>query len=452
MPNLRLSDQEAADAAAFLAEDKNDQFTQNVPVIDNDILDDVVRVFLFKENTVAQTKSKLDSMRQEEKLQYAGKKLIGQYGCYSCHNISGFENYKPIGTELTAEGSKSVDKLDFGFIDIPHTRQAWFAQKLKDPRIFDRQRVRSADEKLRMPNFYFTDQEVEAITTAILGFVDDHPGKIPEQTVQAKYIAEGQQLIKQFNCQGCHIIEGAGGSIQPTVTKFLQMYEGKDEGEAVAVTGPFSPPNLIGEGKKVQPQWLFEFLHQPKTIRPWLTVRMPTYSFDSEQLNTIIKYFNALDNEPLPFPQIVDTHLTPEEYQAGEKLFSKDYFACAKCHIVGDTLPSGSPENWAPNFALAKERLKPEWLRQWILNPQDLLPGTKMPTFYDPEYFADSGPSDILNGDENMQIRILTNYILSLTDHTEEAPKDKKAAPTKGADASPVMDVQPDSDPVRNAN
>ena len=50
--------------------------------------------------------------------------------------------------------------------------------------------------------------------------------------------------------------------------------------------------------------------------------------------------------------------ISPEEFEAGAKLFSKDYFDCAKCHIVGTQMPGGSPENWAPDFALAGSRLE----------------------------------------------------------------------------------------------
>ena len=45
-----------------------------------------------------------------------GEKSIRHYGCYGCHNIDGFEDAKPIGVELTYEGSKPVNKFD---LDLP---------------------------------------------------------------------------------------------------------------------------------------------------------------------------------------------------------------------------------------------------------------------------------------------------------------------------------------------
>ena len=130
--------------------------------------------------------------------------------------IDGFENSKPIGTELTHEGTKDVHKLDFGHIhNIDHTNYSWFEQKLANPRIFDRGRVVASEDKLRMPNFYFTSEEIEAITTAILGFNSNKysDGMLIENLVDDKNVFKGYSLIQRYNCQGCHVIDGFGGQI-----------------------------------------------------------------------------------------------------------------------------------------------------------------------------------------------------------------------------------------------
>ena len=43
-----------------------------------------------------------------------GKKYVSYYGCGSCHSIPGLEDESKIGTELTYEGSKLIERLDFG--------------------------------------------------------------------------------------------------------------------------------------------------------------------------------------------------------------------------------------------------------------------------------------------------------------------------------------------------
>jgi len=153
---------------------------------------------------------------------------------------------------------------------------------------------------------------------------------------------------------------------------------------------------------------------------------MPTYDFDEEEINTAIKYFNFLDDEPFPFAEKIQPELSAEEMVAGEKMYSPDYFDCFNCHIRGTQMPGGTPDRWAPNLELAKERLKAKWIIDWIKNPQKLLPGTKMPMYFDPEYFDTSGPDDILDGDEHEQIRVLRDYLLVLPkDANLSSPNDQ---------------------------
>src|SRR5208282_1886587 len=193
MPNLRLSDQEAADIAAYLAtlhHDKTDQ--EALPEVKSDLLDsetveylkvtlpdaeaqqkindldDLIQMYFVDETTMpyyqdparmardeakladlqkqyqdtfddaidrqakklaadidavkarmAAAKQKVAAMTPVEKKNiFLGSRLVARYGCFACHDIHGFETAKPIGTELSEWGSKPVDKLDFGLVDI----------------------------------------------------------------------------------------------------------------------------------------------------------------------------------------------------------------------------------------------------------------------------------------------------------------------------------------------
>ncbi len=433
MPNLRLSDQEAADIVAYLTQERNTEFdNQVVPGMDPIILDDIALNFLTRVNTKEQANDKLVSMTSDQKLFFSGEKLISQYGCYACHNIKGFEDAKKIGTELTEEGDKSVNKLDFGYIHKEHTKIAWFEEKLKDPRIFDKHKEKAPGDKLIMPNFNLSQEEVESVTTAILGFVNTKTvakkskARTPENLFQEK----GADLIKQLNCQSCHIIEGEGRTIAPSIEEWLVKYEKETEADAAKYKDNMSPPDLHGIGKKLNTEFLFNFLHSPdQTIRPWLSVRMPSYTFNVDHLNMLIQYFQTIDGETRPYRDQVNTDLTKKEYTAAENLFSVENLDCQKCHVVGSKNPSGTKDTWAPDLSFAQQRLKPEWVIEWIKNPTSLMPGTKMPTFFDPDDFENSGPETILDGNENEQIRVLRNYLMSLADKKPDLKEKKKQTP-----------------------
>ena len=379
--------------------------------MNEELVGEIVVGFLGKTAPPSVARDRAAAMDLGEKLNYAGERLIRQYGCFGCHEIPGFETAKPIGTELTAIGHKPLHQFDFGFLHIEHTRYGWWTQKMKDPRSFDEHKELEPDLLLRMPNYGFTDQQVEAVVTVLAGFVepDEDLTKIVPRTPENLAIERGQQLVRTNNCQACHIIEGEGGSVAPTITDWLVRFRGQGAAAAEAATVGFAPPNLVGEGAKVQTDWLFAFLHEPSEIRPWLAARMPTFGFSASEINDLARYFSALDGQEFPFVERVEPALTAAELQAAEKLWSTDYFNCTTCHIQGGETPPGTPDRWAPDFALAGERLKPQWIIDWIADPQTLLPGTRMPTFY-----PQATPRDILGGDADHQIRVLRDYILTI--------------------------------------
>ncbi len=247
MPNLRLTNEDALDIAEYLVTLKAPAGfdTAALPKTDEKTLDQIALYFELSNHTLFDAKAELAKMDLHGKEVYAGKNLISHYGCFACHAIPGFEDAKPIGTELTEEGSKAVHRLDFGFIHLPHTRQDWFWQKLHTPRIFDRDRARGWEEKLRMPNFRFSDRELDQMVTTVLGFqqLNAASNVVKELSPREAAIERGRRLVKDHNCQGCHVIEGVGGSFR-----------------SVVADTSLAPPIIQGEGAKVQSDWLFSFL------------------------------------------------------------------------------------------------------------------------------------------------------------------------------------------------
>ena len=406
MPNLRLSDEEAAHIVSFLLSNRNEKFESlRAPHVEPAVVDDLALSFMTGKMRHDQAAAELEKMSPEARLEFVGHETIAQMGCFGCHDIKGFENSKPIGTELTLEGSKEIEKLDFGFIDIPRTRQAWFFQKLKEPRIFDRGKVKAYHEKLRMPQFDFTDEQAEALTLFILSLQKaEIPLEMKDRVdLKEEQVEAGRLLLAKFNCQGCHTLDGKEGAVRSLI---------EDKGNA--------PPTLFEEGKKVRENWLYDFLNQPTTIRPWLQYRMPTFGFDDLQLKTLVQYFNGLsDMEPsLGGDRVPAT--TPEELVAGKELFKQ--FQCIKCH---QSEPSAglSASFLAPDLVIAKDRLRPNWILAWLSDPQTLQPGTMMPAFF-PE--GQSPSKDILGGEAERQIKALRDYLMLFTHEDASSLKQTK--------------------------
>jgi hypothetical protein len=218
-------------------------------------------------------------------------------------------------------------------------------------------------------------------------------------------VYEGYKILNQNNCRGCHIIDGFGGQIADVI--------GIPE---------YSPPNLNTEGEKVQPSWLFKFLKEPTLIRPNLQVRMPTFNLSDDEWNAVITAFQDLDNNDLAFESDYHVNTRSDKYKAGEKL--QELGVCSNCHFYGTTFPKQSAETWAPNLALSKDRLRPEWLVKWLDDPQAIMPGTKMPAPYIPskEELEMSESRSVwgkelisMKGDRKEMLEALRDYNISIS-------------------------------------
>jgi hypothetical protein len=414
MPSLRLSPQDAEDVASYL-------------------------VTLKKQEPSAYPDA---AFMDDPKLKEEGKKWIRHFGCAGCHELSGFEDEGRIGTELTTEGSKPIERLDFALLTetaqrggkepitdpddlarLPEgpAKQPWydhkgfFEHKLAEPNIWDQGKIKPEEEKLRMPNLHLTKEQVRALTTFLMGS-QESALPITYQYKPLDYrrdIQEGWWVVRKYNCMGCHqLIPG-----QKTSLMALARYQEAQEQ---------LPPKLLTEGARVNPEWLLSFLANPSLsdtdtnrngIRPYLQVRMPTFSFSENELGKLVRFFQALSAQPFPYIPEQRPPLTAKETDMARSLFSSTAAPCLKCHATGD--PAHDKTATAPNFLQAKGRLKPDWVERWIIDPQAISPGTSMPSGLfkrENNLWIFSGPTPAsFNGYDKDHTKLLVEYIFQLT-------------------------------------
>jgi cytochrome c551/c552 len=414
MPSLRLSPQDAEDVASYLVTLKK-QEPSSYP--DASFMDD-------------------------PKLKEEGKKWVRHFGCAGCHEISGLEDEGRIGTELTTEGSKPIERLDFALLTetaqrggkepitdpddlarLPEgpAKQPWydhkgfFEHKLAEPNIWDKGKIKPEEEKLRMPNLHLTKEQVRALTTFLMGS-QESALPVTYQYKPLDYrrdIQEGWWLIRKYNCMGCHqLIPG-----QKTSLMALARYQEAQEQ---------LPPKLLTEGARVDPQWLLRFLTNPSLsdtdtnrngVRPYLQVRMPTFSFSENELGKLVRFFQALSRQSFPYIPEQRPTLTAKETDMARSLFSSPAAPCLKCHATGDAVHDRTAT--APNFLQANGRLKPDWVERWIIDPQAISPGTSMPSgLFKHENnrwtFSGPTPSSFVGYDKD-HTKLLVAYIFQLT-------------------------------------
>ncbi|MGH7178173.1 MAG: multiheme c-type cytochrome, partial [Tepidisphaeraceae bacterium] len=289
MPRLRLSDQQAVDLVEYLLTQKrttdraDDPWRAGLAEPDTQKLIELTALFLRNKASVATSVVKADDekeltelavdalttavqtadeakgvvakmSRDEKRLVFLGKKLIGHYGCMSCHAINGAEKITSPCANLSDWGQKGVDKLDYGYVDphkihslptrrpimmvnglsaeasqlafkpinfaneriarpvhaawplVEHLRTSWLEQKLRNSRIYDRGRGSldpvpgSTDpmlgpgkpyDKIKMPTFYLSDEQVRQLVT----FVISNRDRLISDRLLAKTVHDASRQI-----------------------------------------------------------------------------------------------------------------------------------------------------------------------------------------------------------------------------------------------------------------
>jgi len=244
------------------------------------------------------------------------------------------------------------------------------------------------------------------------------------------------------------------------------LAEAKAAGANVAGMGGWGwvPPPLIGEGAKVRPDWLYNYLLEPYPIRPALqykihppagsselpfatTLRMPKYNMSPSEAAELVDYFAAVSGVPFPYtshpanrPGAADD-TAPDQLAKAMSLLTDTRTYCAKCHLIGDFSPGGEVNTiLAPRLDRAGGRLRADYLRRWLANPKATLPYTAMPVNFpadgdslDPIRFPDT-PAEQLDAVH----RLLLGYDEYLKRRTsirqlvQEAAEADSAAPDGG--------------------
>ncbi len=359
MPSLRLTDREARDIVAFLITLKSQepQGSASLSLDDPEMIDQ-------------------------------GKSLIREYGCSGCHAIRGLEGEGKVSVALSEFGRKHIDQFDFGDTKIPHTWDDWLYNKLRNARVFATDRIIQ-----KMPVFSFSDEEIKLIRMLLKSFVKERPLNEHQHpwAEREQNLAAGQRLTQWYNCIQCHQLEDRGGFI-------LATYE--DPG--------LGPPPITGQGAKVQERWLHDFLQNPSPLRPWLKIRMPSFQLSDEEITTTTKYFLAISGQELEMRDYASFRPDPTRLEPGAMLFKT--LQCEQCHQLTAEGPI-DPSSLAPDLSLARGRLKPDWVVDWLRDPNAIQEGTRMPTFF---YEGTSPEPEILGGDAEKQILALRDYVFSL--------------------------------------
>ena len=494
MPNFRLSEMDARDIATYLFSLSSPPQYDATSYMDSPELAEKGHTLIKQYGCAGchEIKGFEDEQRIGKELTVEGATPIERLD-FALLTKKAEEGNDPLKLHATSEASPAAAKEEKPW----YNHKGFFEHKITEPSIYDQGKEKDPKDRLRMPRPYLTPEWRNALTTFLLGSVGAEGSNVPQslfyspQDTRRQDIQNGWWVVKKYNCMGCHQIQVGQRSVIMDLP-FYQTPEGKD----------LLPPRLSSEGARVDPSWLLKFLHDPslsgeKTaaenaaidnaaknatsasspevattgtnagkmparpagghlkaqpgldrngVRPYLKFRMPTFNFSPNELQTLVRFFMAMSGQQEPYIKEPLQPLTEQEKLTARQMFTSGT-PCLKCHITGD--PTHDAKAIAPNFLLASERLKPEWMFRWLLDPSQISPGTAMPTGLfrkEGERWVVNLPNPPASAVEyhDDHARLLVRYMLLLTPDEQRrllatAPV---APPTAKATAPPAQKAQ----------
>ena len=339
-----------------------------------------VTAYLTAKLTDPELLSNLPSLGEPtaEEIQF-GRRLFSEKGCASCHVIQGVTPQKDFGPDLSGLGAKNASQLEFGSSRIPRNLVAYIQAKITDPG--------SVNPAARMPQYHLTPPDLDAITTALLSMTGTPATSgierliVPRKEAVFRPAGAFGEVYERYKCYVCHRFNGYGGDLAP---------------------------DLSYEGSRAQRQWLIEFLKNPQTLRPMLTLRMPQFNMTEREAAILADYIGmVLQNPAVNLAGVDPKQFTPELAAKGRQLYDVKY-QCQACHTIG----SGGGYV-GPNLNNVGNWMTPAWIGAWLKNPQALAPGTLEPR----RAFTDD------------EIKALTAYLMTLR---QSRPSPGRAAAAAG--------------------
>ncbi|MEM1204355.1 MAG: c-type cytochrome [Acidobacteriota bacterium] len=326
MPNLRLSDRDAADLVAYLATVVDPEWEGlERSAVDGPARDRLVRAHLEASMPLEASAARFANMGEAERNRYLGEQTLLKYGCHGCHDVPGDISGIPDGGDLTALG-----KRDEAPVELVAEIHPW--------------------------DWGLSPGEAAALGAQLGGWVPS-PARVPPPSSRPE-LAEGRAVLERHGCRACHGADSAG-DLDPALE---------------------SVPALDLAVHKLRPDWVFEYLGDPSAsvVRPWLDVPMPTFRLSTQERNAVAVYFAARAGGPL----LIDPPERPDALSlaVGRAVFGM--LQCDRCHL-GFEDPGGiEVKRLAPRYGLSSQRLRPDWTVQWILDPHRFDPGTDMPVTF----------------------------------------------------------------------
>ncbi len=280
-----------------------------------------------------------------------GRSLVARYGCVNCHTLKTPEGVAVKAADepppLTHIGEK--------------TTQQWIYAWLKNPQAYS--------ATATMPDFKLSDAAARDISAYLIAqstpyLAADAPKAAIAGGADAANPQEGASVYGEAFCASCHAVQNAAG-----------LMVGGDIG-----------PELTRIGSKAKPEWLAQWVRNPKLYFP--QTAMSHYRFTEKQAGLLTGFLEAKTDSDF-LAKVNLEPATQEQIANGKALVNE--FGCAACHAINRIQ---RPDNFAPEltvvgskplskiaFVASAPHTLPDYLAGKVRQPRIFGARSKMPQY-----------------------------------------------------------------------
>ena len=172
-------------------------------------------------------------------------------------------------------------------------------------------------------------------------------------------------------------------------------------------------PALDWAGERLRPEWTERLLSGKLNYkpRPYFVDRMPAFPRYAEGIAQGLSAQHGFPAHSLESPP---TSFDEDLARTGRILAAqRSGFNCVACHAVGSQRPLARIDAEGINFAKVSERLRKMHYDRYMLDPQRIQPGTKMPQFMNED--GTSNHHQYFGGDGRKQINSFWHFFVELS-------------------------------------
>ncbi|MCP3918372.1 MAG: c-type cytochrome [bacterium] len=265
-----------------------------------------------------------------------GHAVYKRLECHMCHGEDGHGD-GPSAPTLKDEQGRKIEARDFR---LGLFRRGRTAAELY--RTFE-----TGIDGTSMPSYSgnYTNAEAWDLARYILS-LPTAPAAPPTDAV-----AHGRQIVEEKQCFACHVIEGRGGVVGPS---------------------------LDVSAKKLRFDWIKTFLEDPRAagaIYPFRPYRMPDLGLEADEIEAVLALLAEVAGREYPEAPEPVPAIDPDVAAAGTLFY---VIKCAECHNLGSVIPTPLAKQQGPDLINVSQRLRFDWIADWVANPLSVYPGTAM--------------------------------------------------------------------------